>query len=343
VSGGNMANFVGFLAACKAKANWDLKGDGMAAGDKHLVAYVSKETHTWIDKAAELFGLGAKNVRWIETNSEQQMDVPALEKQIMADLDEDLLPFLVVGAAGTVSTGAIDPLSDIASICKKYDLWFHVDGAYGAPAAILQDAPADLLALREADSIALDPHKWLYSPLEAGCTLVRDPRNLAETFGHKVAYYNFEGSHDDPPVNYHNLGPQNSRGFRALKVWLGLQHVGREGYIQMIGDDIRLSKALYEIVKRTPELEPITQGLSITTFRYVPEGVSDEAYLNNLNEEILNRLQKGGEVFVSNAIVDSKYVLRACIVNFRTTLFDVEALADIVVRLGKEVHSEMHQ
>jgi glutamate/tyrosine decarboxylase-like PLP-dependent enzyme len=343
VSGGNMANFVGFLAACKAKANWDLKTDGMAAGDKQLIAYVSKETHTWIDKAAELFGLGAKNVRWIETDVDQRISVEALEKQIVADLDDDLLPFLVVGAAGTVSTGAVDPLSDIASICTKYDLWFHVDGAYGAPAAILQDAPADLLALREADSIALDPHKWLYSPLEAGCTLVRDPRNLAETFGHKVAYYNFEGSHDDPPVNYHNLGPQNSRGFRALKVWLGLQHVGREGYVQMIGDDIRLSKALYEIVKRTPELEPITQGLSITTFRYVPERVSDEAYLNNLNEEILNRLQKGGEVFVSNAIVDSKYVLRACIVNFRTTLFDVEALADIVVRLGKEVHSEMHQ
>lgn len=341
VSGGNMANFVCFMAACKAKANWDLRSDGMAAGDQHLIAYVSKETHTWIDKAAELFGLGAKNVRWIETNADQQMDIAALEKQIMADLDDDLLPFLVVGAAGTVSTGAIDPLSEIASICKKYDLWFHVDGAYGAPAAILPDAPPDLLALRDADSIALDPHKWLYSPMEAGCTLVRDPQNLAETFGHKVAYYNFEGSHDDPPVNYHNLGPQNSRGFRALKVWLGLQHVGREGYVQMIGDDIRLAKALFDIVRNHPDLEAITQNLSITTFRYVPAGVSDEAYLNKLNEDILNRLQAGGEVFVSNAVVSGKYVLRACIVNFRTTLTDVEALADIVVRVGKEAHSEM--
>jgi glutamate/tyrosine decarboxylase-like PLP-dependent enzyme len=333
VSGGNMANFVGFMAASKAKA--------VSAEGRQRVAYVSKETHTWIDKAAELFGLGARNVRWIETDAGQRLKTDPLEAQIVADREAGLEPFLVVGAAGTVSTGAIDPLSEIGAICKKYDLWFHVDGAYGAPAAVLPDAPAELKALEKADSIALDPHKWLYSPLEAGCTLVRDPRHLKETFSHHVAYYNFEGEQDDPPVNYHELGPQNSRGFRALKVWLALRHVGRQGYVRMIGDDIKLSQILFEIAESHPDLEAVTQNLSITTFRFVPTGLTDEAYLNRLNEELLNRLQKGGEVFVSNAVVDGKYVLRACIVNFRTRLSDIEALAEIVVRQGREIDGEM--
>ena len=333
VSGGNMANFVGFMAASKAKP--------ASAEGRQRIAYVSKETHTWIDKAAELFGLGAGNVRWIETDADQRLKTDLLEKQIVDDRNAGLQPFLVVGAAGTVSTGAIDPLPAIADICKKYDLWFHVDGAYGAFAAVLPDAPPELQALHEADSIALDPHKWLYSPLEAGCTLVRDPQHLKETFSHHVAYYNFEGERDDPPINYHELGPQNSRGFRALKVWLALRHVGREGYVRMIGDDIKLAAALFEIASNHPELEAVTHNLSITTFRFIPASVADEAYLNHLNEELLNRLQKGGEVFVSNAVVDGKYLLRACIVNFRTSLSDIEALAEIVVREGRTLDSEM--
>jgi aromatic-L-amino-acid decarboxylase len=345
VSGGNMANFVCFLTGRRTKVPW-IESEGLAAGKQRLVVYVSKETHSWIDKAAELFGMGTQSVRWIATNHDQQMDVAALERQIIADRADNHLPLMVVGAAGTVSTGAIDPLTQIAAICKKYDLWFHVDGAYGAPAAALPDASAELLGLREANSIALDPHKWLYSPLEAGCALVRDPNHLLETFSHHPVYYNFEGSEDDPPINYHEYGLQNSRGFRALKVWLGLRHVGRDGYVQMIGDDIALARALYEAVGTHPELEPATQHLSITTFRFVPMDLPNdpktvEPYLNDLNEELLNRLQGSGEAFVSNAIVEGKYVLRACIVNFRTTLSDVEALPEIVVRLGRNLDSEM--
>jgi aromatic-L-amino-acid decarboxylase len=330
VSGGNMANFVGFMAAAHAKP----------ADGRQRVAYVSKETHTWIDKAAEQFGLGAGNVRWIETDAEQRMRTDALETAITEDRNAGLHPFLVVGTAGTVSTGAIDPLTEIGDICKRYDLWFHIDGAYGAPAAVLPDAPSELHALHLADSIALDPHKWLYSPLEAGCTLVREPQNLKETFSHHVAYYNFEGESDDPPINYHELGPQNSRGFRALKVWLALRHVGRQGYVRMIGDDIKLAAALFEISNNHPELEAVTHNLSITTFRYVPAGVTDEAYLNRLNEELLNRLQRGGEAFVSNAVINGKYLLRASIVNFRTRLSDIEVLAEIVVRQGRETDAE---
>ena len=245
-----------------------------------------------------------------------------------------------------MGTGAIDPLPEIAEVCRKYDLWFHVDGAYGAPAAVVPDAPAELRGLSEADSIALDPHKWLYSPLEAGCTLVRDPRHLIDAFSHRPAYYNFVGTEDDPPINYHEFGLQNSRGFRALKVWLALRQIGREGYVKSIGDDIRLAEALYEAADLYPELEARTQSLSITTFRYVPADLHEhlseaESYLNRLNEELVNRLQKGGEAFVSNAVIDGRYYLRACIVNFRTTRADVEALPGIVVRLGRQVDPEM--
>jgi glutamate/tyrosine decarboxylase-like PLP-dependent enzyme len=346
VSGGNMANFIGFLTARQAKADWDIKREGMSAHHPRMMVYVSKATHTWIHKASELFGMGEDAVRWIETDTDQRMDVGELEKQIVADRGAGLTPFLVVGTAGTVSVGAVDPLVAIAAICKKYDLWFHVDGAYGAPVAVLPNAPADLRGLSEADSIALDPHKWLYSPLEAGCTLVRNPQHMIDAYSHHPDYYNFDGTKEDPPINYLDFGLQNSRGFRALKVWLGLRQAGRQGYIQMIRDDIALAQALYKVVDAHPELQAVTQNLSITTFRFVPPDLSGKAtelaaYLNKLNEELVNRLQASGEAFVSNAVVDGNYLLRACIVNFRTSLADVEALPEIVSRIGRQVDTEL--
>lgn len=244
----------------------------------------------------------------------------------------------MIGNAGTVSTGAVDPLEKLAAVCREFDLWLHVDGAYGAPAAIVPDVAALFVGLSEADSIAVDPHKWLYAPLEAGCALVRDVSRLREAFAYHPAYYHFGVE----AINYFDLGPQNSRGFRALKVWLALQQVGRDGYAQMISDDIRLSRRMYEQVEQHPELEALTQGLSIATFRYVPPDL-DRAdstvakYLNDLNREVLTRLQQGGEVYLSNAVLEGSYALRACIVNFRTTLEDVEALPLLVARVGKEV------
>jgi glutamate/tyrosine decarboxylase-like PLP-dependent enzyme len=340
VSGGNMANFVAFLAARRARAGWDVRTEGLRDGPSQLVVYASRETHTWIQKAADLFGLGLNAIRWIPTDAGHRMDVAALHRAVGEDRTAGRKPFLVVGTAGTVSTGAIDPLDEIARVCRDHDLWFHVDGAYGAPAAALPESPAALKALALADSVAVDPHKWLYAPLEAGCTLVRDPKHLAEAFSFHPEYYVFGAPGGEPPTNFHELGPQNSRGFRALKVWMGLRQAGREGYIRMIRDDIALAKALHERVAATPELEALTHGLSITTFRYVPPGVDlrDPAtvkYLNELNTAILQRLQAEGEAFVSNAVVEGRFALRACIVNFRTTQRDIEALPGIVVRAGR--------
>jgi aromatic-L-amino-acid/L-tryptophan decarboxylase len=198
--------------------------------------------------------------------------------------------------------------------------------------------------LSQADSVAVDPHKWLYAPLEAGCALVRDPEALRAAFSYHPPYYHF----DERATNYVDYGPQNSRGFRALKVWLALKQVGASGYRRMISDDIRLSRAMATAVSRHPELELITQELSITTFRYVPRDmradVGDaqvERHLDALNRELLDRLQRGGEVFVSNAVVGGRYALRACIVNFHTDVADVEALPEIVARVAQDVDAEL--
>ena len=160
----------------------------------------------------------------------------------------------------------MDPLPELAALCREFDLWFHIDGAYGGFAAVCPDAPPEFAGMGAADSIAVDPHKWLYAPIEAGCALVRDISKLRDAFAYHPAYYHFGVE----AINYFDLGPQNSRGFRALKVWLALQQAGRDGYVQMISDDIRLSRAMFDRVAGYPELEALTQGLSITTFRYVP-------------------------------------------------------------------------
>jgi aromatic-L-amino-acid decarboxylase len=346
VSGGNMANFVGFLAARRAKGGAEVREKGVGAGGP-LVFYAASETHTWAEKAADLFGHGAAARRAVPVLDDLTMDVEALARMIDEDRQAGARPFLVVGNAGTVSTGAVDPLPRLAAIARDEGLWLHADGAYGAPAALCDEAPSDLReGLALADSVAVDPHKWLYAPVEAGCTLVRHPGVLRDTFSYTPPYYRFEGEAEDPRTNYFEIGPQNSRGFRALKVWLALQQAGAEGYRRMIGDDIRLARALDAAVRREPRLEPWTLGLSITTFRYVPEDVKagtpdGEEYLNRLNEELLHRLKTSGEVFLSNAVVRGTFLLRTCIVNFRTTLADVEAVPGIVVRHGQAVDREL--
>jgi aromatic-L-amino-acid/L-tryptophan decarboxylase len=345
VSGGNMANFVCFLAGRAAKAGWDVREHGVA-GDSggRLRVYASVETHTWIQKAADLGGLGTGSIRWIPIDAKRRMDIASLRRHIESDAAAGDVPCIVVGTGGSVSTGAVDPLPDISALCKEYGVWFHVDGAYGGFAASLSDVPDDLHGLSLADSVAIDPHKWLYAPLEAGCALVRDKDALRAAFAYHPPYYHFE----EHATNYVDFGPQNSRGFRALKVWLALRQVGAAGYRKMIADDIRLSQAMAGAVGQQAELQLTTQDLSITTFRYVPrdlrpnlgdEGV--ERHLDALNRELLDRLQRGGEAFLSNAIVGGRYVLRACIVNFHTTRADVEAVPEIVVRIGRTVDAEL--
>jgi len=347
VSGGNMANFVGFFAARAAKAPWNLRAHGMTGeGARPLRVYASAETHTWIQKAADLSGLGTDAVRWIATDDRQRMDVDALERQLAADRARGEVPLLVVGTAGSVSTGAVDPLPRLAALCRAEDLWFHVDGAYGALAAAVPEGPADLRALAEADSVAVDPHKWLYAPLEAGCALVRNPRHLMDAFSYHPPYYHLA----DEVVNFVDLGFQNSRGFRALKVWLQLQHAGAEGYRRTISEDLALAGRMAEAVAAHPEFEPFTLNLSIATFRFVPADLRArigeeevERYLDDLNRALLDASQKAGAVFVSNAVIRGRYVLRGCVVNIRTGEADVRAVPDLLAPLGRRLDAEMRK
>lgn len=348
VSGGNMANFTAFLAARTAKAPKGIKEEGLTNSSKKMIAYCSKTTHTWIEKATGLFGHGSKSIRWIPTDSLNKMDNELLEQAINNDLKEGHQPFMVVGTAGDVSTGVIDNLNAIASICRTYDLWFHIDGAYGIPAAVIPELQPMFKGVKEADSIALDPHKWLYAPLEAGCTLVKNPQHLIDAYSSHPEYYNFSKNDEGASQNYYEFGLQNSRGFRALKVWLALQQVGRNGYVKMINEDIELAELLFDLAENHSELEAISRNLSITTFRYVPAAYAadiedHEIYLNTLNETLVDELQLGGEVFLSNAIVKDKYCLRGCIVNFRTSKKDIEEIVEIVVKQGMKIHHRLSE
>ena len=337
VSGGNMANFVCFLAARTAKAGQDVRKTGLGGNHSRMIVYASAETHTWIEKAEDLFGLGTDAIRWIAVDEHQRMKPAELRSQIDSDRARGEQPFLVVGTAGSVSTGAVDPLPEIAAICRDAGLWFHVDGAYGAFAAAVPESPEDLRALALADSVAVDPHKWLYSPLEAGCALVKRPEDLGNAFSYHPPYYHF----GEETLNFVDYGPQNSRGFRALKVWLALQLLGRRGYLESISEDMRLSRKLSAILRDRPDFETFTQGLSITTFRYVPTDLRSklgeidvEEQLNKLNEELLVRVEKSGKAFLSNVVINGRFGLRACIVNFRTTEKDIAALPDLIASLA---------
>jgi len=345
VSGGNMANLVGFWTARQEKLPKDIRTLGVTALSGSPRAYVSAETHTWVQKAADLSGFGTDSVRWIPTDSGLRMDPEALRENIARDKAAGDLPFLVVANAGTVSTGAVDPIREIAAICREHDLWLHVDGAYGAPAAVLNHVPEDLHHLGLADSLAVDPHKWLYTPLEAGCVLVRDREALRRTFSYRPDYYPADDTRGgDPGIFFHEFGPQNSRGFRALKVWLAFRQVGRSGYARMIGEDIALAEYLHELAGREPELEPVAQGLSISAFRFVPGDIDADAqaeYLDELNRVLVERLQISGEAFVSNAVVGGRYLLRACVVNFRTDRAAMEHLVATVIRHGRDLDAEL--
>jgi glutamate/tyrosine decarboxylase-like PLP-dependent enzyme len=333
VSGGGMANLVCLHAARVAATGSDVREGGIAASTRRLRVYATHETHVWLQKAVDVLGLGAGAIRWIPTGDGFRMDVSALRDQLAADRDAGDVPIAVVAAAGTVSTGAVDPLGEIAATCRELGVWFHVDGAYGAFAAAVPGAPEDLRMLGEADSLVVDPHKWLYAPIEAGCVLVRDARRLRDAFASDAPYY----QSDPATLEYGHLGVQNTRGFRALKIWLALQHVGAAGYRRMIGDDIQLSRDMAAAIERERELELLSQGLSIVTFRFVPPSLRGrDAELDSLNRQILDRVQQGGEAFLSHAVLNGRFVLRACIVNFHTERKDIDAVVETVVRLGRE-------
>jgi aromatic-L-amino-acid decarboxylase len=342
VSGGNVANYVGIYAALRtayprSAATRRSEGLGRAA------IYASTETHTWIEKVVDLLGLPTDALRSINVDGSQRMILEDLEERLRRDLQDGRVPIAIVGNAGTVSTGAIDPLPEIGRMCRERSIWFHVDGAYGGFATLAAGVPEEIHGLAQADSVAIDPHKWLYAPLEAGCALIRIADQHRAAFSYHPPYYHF----GEEVTNFVDYGPQNSRGFRALKVWMALKQVGRRGYEQMILEDIALARDLHAQLAAHPEFEVFTCNLSITTFRYVPEEARNrtndpvvQEYLNELNRTLQSRMEESGEVFISNAVVMGRYLLRSCIVNFRTSAKDISEIPGIIARHGRLVHQE---
>ncbi|HEX7773612.1 MAG TPA: aminotransferase class V-fold PLP-dependent enzyme, partial [Pyrinomonadaceae bacterium] len=277
-------------------------------------------------------GFGRNQVRTIACDDRQRMRVDELRQRIEADLREGLRPFCVVGSAGTVNTGVVDPLTEIAQIATELGLWFHVDGAYGAP-GVLDQRKKDLFAgLDRADSVSLDPHKWLYVPVDAGCLLFRDAAAAMAAFSTEDAdYIKTHGYSNEEAFAFWDYGVELSRRFRALKVWLTLQYYGTRRIAESIAEDISLAAYLGELVSNADDFELLAPvELSICCFRYVPRAGMSDAELNQLNERVMALVQKGGRAYVSNATVNGRFALRACITNFRTTKADIEETIEAI-------------
>jgi glutamate/tyrosine decarboxylase-like PLP-dependent enzyme len=279
-----------------------------------------------IAKAADILGFGRDNVRMIACDERQRMRVDLLRQKIEADRREGLRPFCVVGSAGTVNTGVVDPLNQIADVAAEFDLWFHVDGAYGAPGSLDEGKKHLFAGLQRADSVSLDPHKWLYVPVDAGCLLFRDDAAARAAFSTEDAdYIKTHGYTDEEAFAFWDYGVELSRRFRALKVWMTLQYYGSRRIAKAISEDIALAAYLGELVSSADDLELLAPvELSICCFRYVPDRKMNDQALDQLNERVMEMVQKGGRAYLSNATVNGKFALRACITNFRTTKADIE-------------------
>ena len=338
-SGGSMANLIALLIASRRKSGDDISRRGLWNAGPPLTLYASEEVHMSVAKAADILGLGRDHVRVIACDERRRMRVDSLHKTVETDLREGLRPFCVVGSAGTVNTGVVDPLAEIANVAREFDLWFHVDGAYGAPGVLDQRKQHLFAGLERADSVSLDPHKWLYVPVDAGCLLFRDSATAMATFNTEDAdYIKTHGYSDEEAFAFWDYGVELSRRFRALKVWLTLQYYGTRRIAETIGEDISLAAYLGEVVSKAEDFELLAPvELSICCFRYVPAGLKSEAELDRLNERIMESVQKGGRAYLSNATVHGHFALRACITNFRTTKSDIDETVAAIREAGEDL------
>ena len=296
-----------------------------------LRLYASTETHTCVQKALELLGLGSDAISWIETDGDGRIRLDLLRSAIRNE--KERVPFCIVGSAGTVARGAIDDLDGIADIAREFGVWFHIDGAYGAVGRLDPKAAPAYRGMERADSIALDPHKWLSVPVECGCVLVRDARLLRDTFSLVPPYVRTE-----PGKGIGNLpwfaeyGFQQTRGFRALKLWATLAHEGRDQIAARIAKHNELARYLERRIEASSDLELCSRGvLSVVCFRCVPRGAAqDEDALNALNKEVMERVQSGGVAFITSAMLGGRFVLRACILHYATAERDLDIMLDVV-------------
>ncbi len=339
VSGATMANLTA-LTVARNSYNPSIRNKGLYVLRGHLVMYCSTETHSCVQKAAEMLGIGLEGMRQIPVDENYRINIRALEQQIAEDKAAGMLPFCIVGNAGTVNTGAVDPLDELQKICRRERLWFHVDGAFGAMASLLPEYESQLKAIRTADSLAFDWHKWMYLPYEVGCVLIRDAKLQRAAFALQP---NYLLSHErglpagpDPITNY---GVELSRGFKALKIWMQLREHGIDKYRRLIAQNIEQCRWLAAQVEEQAELELLSPVfLNIVCYRYRPVGqVMEEQALNALNRELLMLLHERAVATPSYTVLQGRYAIRVCIVNHRTRKEDLQALLTESLRIGREL------
>ena len=342
VSGGTVANLLGLAVARNARAGFDLRAEGLQRPDTpRLLVYGSSETHSWSKKACELLGLGDSALRRIPVDDEYRVDVPALRAAIAEDRAAGHRPICVIGNAGTVNTGATDDLQALASLCREYRLWFHVDGAFGAFAALAPSLRSTVAGMEEADSVAVDLHKWGYLPFEVGLALVRHPDAHRATFATSSRYL------DATPRGivaggfpFADLGVQLSRGFRALKVWMSLKAQGADAWGRLVEQNVAQARHLRDRVLAEPRLELLAPApLNIVCFRYLVPGL-DPAALDAVNEEILLRVQERGIAVPSSTVLGGRLALRVAITNHRSRLEDFDLFLDAVLAIGAELTAD---
>ena len=339
VSGGTVANLVGLAVARNAGAGFDIRAEGLQRpGTPRLLFYGSSETHSWARKASELLGMGDSAFRRIPVSAAYEVDVAALRTAIAGDRAAGHRPFCVIGNAGTVNTGATDDLRALAELCRQEQLWFHVDGAFGAFAALAPSLRATVAGLELADSVAVDLHKWGYLPFEVGLALVRHPEAHRATFATTSSYL------DAAPRGivaggfpFADLGVQLSRGFRALKVWMSLKAHGADAWGRLVEQNVAQARHLQALIEAEPRLELLAPApLNVVCFRFVAPGL-DAAALDAVNQEILIRVQERGIAVPSSTVLGGRFALRVAITNHRSRLADFDLLVEAVLAAGTEL------
>lgn len=340
-SGGSMANVLGLAVAVDAKAGFDVAELGLSRAPRPLTLYASTETHYSVTKGARMLGLGREALRRVPVDARFRIDLDALAAAIRADRAEGFHPFLVVANAGTVNTGAFDDLERVADLAAREDLWFHVDGAFGAFAATVPALREKTRGLERADSLAFDLHKWLHAPIEAACILVRDAEAQRRAFAGEAAYLvHLERGPSLDGTRFADRGPQLTRGFRALKVWMELRARGADVYRDLVAHNVEQARFLADRIATDPELELLAPvELNIVCFRHRPAGAAGEA-LDRHNREILMRLQERGIAVPSHTTLGGRFAIRVCIANHRTRREDLELLVRETKRLGAQVAAE---
>lgn len=340
LSGGSMANITG-LTVSRNFHGQSIKEYGVQHNKKQMVLYCSEETHSCITKAAEIIGLGNKSVRKIKTNEHFQMDINELKKQLDLDLQTGLQPFCIVATTGTVNTGAIDPLKDIYEICKEFNLWFHIDGAYGALAKLDHKLAEQLKYIEKADSLVFDLHKWLHIPYELGCLLIKNAKAHRASFAITPNYLlqterGLAGGLD----SINNYGFELSRGFKALKVWMNLKEFGVHKYADLIAKNNEQAQYLGKLIAHSEQLKLLTPvTMSIVCFQFIKQHANIQT-INKLNEEIIIQLHEQGIASPSSTILNGNYCIRVCIVNHKTKKNDLDELFSWVIKIGNQVAKE---